>query len=112
MFGGNWMKHYLIEDTRLGIPVVRISEKEWDDLSFENKQQLLYEWELIRAKIPGRIHEVEAMIIVRQDALSLEDNFETACRLNREIYELASIINDLHLWYRANQEISEKQLHG
>ncbi|OQP01541.1 hypothetical protein B1689_04345, partial [Geobacillus sp. 44C] len=40
------------------------------------------------------------------DQLSDENDFERSCRLNSEIAELASIINDLWIWYRMNQTVS------
>lgn len=58
--------------------------------------------------IPDRISELETQINRRQDQLADEENFELSCKLNSEIADLASIINDLWLWYRANQEIGGK----
>ena len=37
--------------------------------------------------------------------------FIRSCELNSEIGELASIINDLWIWDRTNEEISKK-VHG
>ena len=57
---------------------------------------------------PDRIADLEKMINQKQAQLSDESNFKTSCELNSDIAELASIINDLWLWYRANQTVSEK----
>jgi hypothetical protein len=94
-------------DERLGIPVpdLRI---EWDEYSKETQQFILFHWEQIRGAIPDRIAELEQEINYKQDKLSDENDFPLSCKLNTEIAELASIINDLWLWYRTNQTVSTK----
>lgn len=101
------MKEYFSHDKRLGIPIPDFN-REWDEYSGKTQQEILFQWEKIRGRIPDRIAELEADINRKQAELSNEGNFQRSCGLNSEISELASIINDLWLWYRTNQDISEK----
>ncbi|GIP33853.1 hypothetical protein [Paenibacillus sp. J2TS4] len=99
-----------IYDVRLGIHVPDLPQ-EWASYSEEDRSEILFQWEQIRGRIPDRIKEIEMRIIEKQERLNIEDNFTVSCRLNSEIAELASRINDLHLWYRVNQEISAREHH-
>ncbi|MFP7299502.1 hypothetical protein [Neobacillus niacini] len=101
------MKEYFSFDHRLGISVPNI-DMEWALYSDETQQAILFHWEKIRGSIPDRIAELENIINYKQAQLSNENDFKVSCKLNSEIAELASIINDLWLWYRANQTVSEK----
>lgn len=101
------MKEYFSFDQRLGILIPDISEK-WDHYSENIQNEILFYWEKIRGTIPDRIAELEKNINQKQAQLSDESNFTRSCQLNNEIADLASIINDLWLWYRANQTISGK----
>ncbi|MGM0903373.1 MAG: hypothetical protein ACQEXB_20035 [Bacillota bacterium] len=101
------MKEYFKEDKRLGIQLPAFST-EWDTFSKETQYGILLHWETIRGSIPDRIADLEAMINQKQAALNDEADFKQSCRLNSEIAELASIINDLWLWYRTHQDITEK----
>lgn len=101
------MKEYFSFDHRLGILIPDISE-EWDHYSANIQNEILFYWEKIRGTIPDRIAELEKNINQKQAQLSDESNFTRSCQLNNEIADLASIINDLWLWYRANQTISGK----
>lgn len=92
---------------RLGIPIPSF-DREWEQYPENIQQHILYEWENIRGKIPDRIADLEEIINLKQTQLSDEANFVKSCELNSEISELASIINDLWLWYRTNQDITEK----
>lgn len=94
-------------DQRLGIllPDLRV---EWEEYSKETQQGILLQWEIIRGSIPDRIADLENTINWKQTQLSNEGNFPRSCQLNKEISELASVINDLWLWYRADQTISNK----
>ena len=67
---------------------------------------ILLKWEQVRGKIPDRIKELEHYINTKQHYLNNED-FEVSCKLNSEIADLASIINDLWLWYRLTQNVGE-----
>lgn len=101
------MEDYFVLDERLGIqiPVLNV---EWDDLQLETRQSILLTWETIRGSIPDHIVNLEKMINKKQTELSDEDDFARSCLLNSEIAELASIINDLWLWFRTHQNITEK----
>ncbi|MCR8843404.1 hypothetical protein NQ117_06890 [Paenibacillus sp. SC116] len=81
---------------------------EWEHLSAQEQYKLLMQWEIIRGRIPDRIFALERVIMVKQQALYEEDCFEASCRLNSEIAELASAINDLHIWYRTQQDADAK----
>lgn len=105
---GDIMATYTFEyDKRLEIEVPSFL-LEWDQYSLEEQAEILLRWEGIRGNIPDRVMKLEKEIIMRQSELDQEDNFETSCRLNWEIADLASIINDLHLWFRVNQDMDSK----
>jgi hypothetical protein len=101
------MKYSFLYNERLGIelPVLAL---EWEEYSEKDRSDLLLRWEQIRGTIPDRIHKLEVVIIRKQSELDREDDFPTSCQLNSEIAELASTINDLHLWFRINQEVDVK----
>ena len=101
------MKEYFSFDHRLGILVPELT-LEWDQYNEETQQKILFYWEQVRGSIPDRISELETEINLKQTLLSNESNFPRSCQLNTEIAELASIINDLWLWYRANEVLSTK----
>lgn len=101
------MMEYFSYNEQLGIPIPSF-DREWEQYPENIQQTILYEWEKIRGRIPDRIAELEELINTKQAQLSDEGNFIKSCKLNSEISELASIINDLWLWYRTNQNISEK----
>jgi len=101
------MTEHFSFDSRLGIQLPNLT-KNWDHYTKEDQQNILFKWEQIRGSIPDRIAELENDINLKQALLSNENDFKRSCELNSEIAELASIINDLWLWYRANQTITEK----
>jgi hypothetical protein len=104
------MEDFFVLDKRLGIktPVFNV---EWDDLPLETQQSILLTWETIRGTIPDHIADLEKMINAKQLELSDESDFARSCLLNNEIAELASIINDLWLWFRTHQDVTEKIHH-
>jgi hypothetical protein len=104
------MKEYFSFDDRLGISVPDLT-MELAEYSIETQQEILLYWEQIRGSIPDRISDLEIQINQKQALLSNESNFPRSCKLNTEIAELASIINDLWLWYRANEVLSTKAHH-
>ena len=104
------MEEYFSFDHRLGIHLPNL-EVEWDHYGMETQQYILFKWEQIRGSIPDRIYELEDIINKKQAQLSNESNFPRSCELNSEIAALASIINDLWLWYRADQNLSAKAHH-
>lgn len=94
-------------DNRLGILIPHLVD-DWDHYSSETREMVLFQWEKIRGAIPDRITDLEKEINKKQSALSEESDFKKSCHLNSEIADLASIINDLWLWYRTNQDITGK----
>jgi hypothetical protein len=105
------MEHYFLLDERLGIEIPHL-EKDWEDIDYETQHAILLKWESIRGHIPDRIKELEATINQKQQQLDNEGNFQTSCILNSQIAELASIINDLWLWYRTDQNVSSDKVHA
>jgi hypothetical protein len=101
------LEEYFYYNDRLGIHIP-IIEEEWDSLSEDIRQSILLQWETVRGMIPDRIISLENIINTKQAKLSIEHNFELCCQLNSEIADLASTINDLWLWFRTDQVISEK----
>lgn len=103
--------NYFQFDSRLGIYIPHI-EGDWDALPREEQEKILDHWEMIRDRIPDRVKELEKEIIRLQKQLDVEEDFATSCKLNTEISELASIINDLNLWFRTNQDLSDRKMHS
>lgn len=101
------MKDHFSFNQRLGIDLPDLN-LEWEDYSKIKQQSILLHWETIRGTIPDRIAELEQMINAKQALLANESNFTRSCQYNSEIAEMASVINDLWLWYRADQTISDK----
>jgi hypothetical protein len=99
-----------IFNDRLQIPLPELHLK-WDQISAKERAEMLKQWEEIRGRIPDQIKAFEAIINMKQDQLNKEENFINSCHLNTQISEIASKINDLHLWYRLNQEISMDKSH-
>lgn len=95
-------------DARLGIAIPLLN-KDWESLSIEEQEEILWEWETIREAIPDRIKELEALIVKKQKELDSEEDFYKSCNLNTEISELASVINDLHLWFRLDQDLTDRK---
>ncbi|MGM7702325.1 hypothetical protein ACSVDE_11420 [Pseudalkalibacillus sp. Hm43] len=94
-------------DERLGIRLPVLNES-WNQYTVQTQESILSEWETIRGKIPDRIKELEHHINEKQEQLNIEEDFERSCQLNSDIAELASIINDLWIWYRLNNQVTEK----
>jgi hypothetical protein len=104
------MRNFFQYDERLGIELPAI-ENEWEDYPADIRSGILLYWEQVRGMIPDRIHKLEAIIIRKQSQLDREDDFPTSCQLNSDIADLASMINDLHLWFRTNQDLEVKAHH-
>ncbi|MFH5185491.1 hypothetical protein ACHHV8_24170 [Paenibacillus sp. TAB 01] len=97
-------------DDRLGIPLPQL-ELEWDQYSEADRSEILLRWEEIRGTIPDQVKKLEQIIIKKQAQLNVEENFKLSCQLNSEIAELAGTINELHLWFRVNQDITSSAAH-
>ncbi|MBB6674301.1 hypothetical protein H7C19_26815 [Cohnella nanjingensis] len=101
------MLDQFVSDERLGIDLPRLSVP-WEQCSPERQAAVIARWEIIRGQIPDVILRTEAVIRAKQGALYEEEDFEAACRLNGEIAELASRINDLQIWYRTQQDMEDE----
>jgi hypothetical protein len=101
------MEGYFLHDDRLGIPVPAL-EKDWNEYNMMTQQEILFHWENIRGQIPDRIASLEMEIDHKLTELSNENDFMHSCRLNNEIAELASVINDLWIWYRTSEETTRE----
>jgi hypothetical protein len=101
------LRKEFVYNERLGIPIPELL-MEWESYPISVREQIVDEWEQIRGRIPERIFELEKIINFKQSQLNVEEYFPLACQLNTEIAECASIINDLHLWYRANQDLHSR----
>ena len=104
------MDYTFEHDERLGINIP-ILYKDWDDYNFATQSEILFRWETIRGMIPERITDIEKIINKKQEDLTNEDSFPRSCELVSEIAELASTINDLWIWYRTTQNVSEEKVH-
>ncbi len=94
-------------DQRLGIQIPDLT-RDWNTYDKETQEEILTKWEEIRGNIPDRVKYLEEKINCKQDELYNEDDFGRSCALNSEISELASAINDLWLWFRAQGEITQR----
>jgi hypothetical protein len=97
-------------DDRLGIALPQLNQP-WEAYPREEQIAILGKWEIIRGQIPNRIFALEKVINARQAELNVEVDFVRACRLNQEIAEMASIINDLQIWSRADEEVAVERVH-
>lgn len=104
------MEYEFIYDERLGIHVPSLNNG-WEQYNDEIQSQILLDWEKIRGNIPDRIFNLEKLINTKQAQLDNEENFQRSCELNSEIAELASIINDLWLWYRSSESLTVGKAH-
>ncbi|OIU70988.1 hypothetical protein [Rossellomorea aquimaris] len=95
------MSSHFSYNRRLKIDLPCLS-KEWSMYPSHLKEAILLEWERIRGAIPDRIGEIDEEIEELQSRLGEEEDFEESCRLNSEISEKASQINDLWIWYRTS----------
>lgn len=100
------MKELFIYDERLGISIPDLN-LEWDEYTKGEQQQILVNWENIREASRTASRNWNPPLTESSFGSPTSD-FAKSCQLNSEIAELASIINDLWLWYRANQGVTEK----
>ncbi|QHW30598.1 hypothetical protein GZH47_06855 [Paenibacillus rhizovicinus] len=102
------MNHYFSWDDRLGISLPTLNQ-EWEQYNEAEQTFIVTQWEDIRGTIPDRVIALERVINVKQAELFEEEDFERSCCINSDIADLASRINDLHIWYRMNQELDNKR---
>jgi hypothetical protein len=94
------------ERLRIRIPVLGV---EWEQYEPSEQLAIVEQWEIIRGTIPDRVMEFEQLINVKQAQLFEEESFEQSCILNYDIADYASRINDLHIWYRIDQELESRR---
>lgn len=92
-------------DSRLGIPLPVLSCR-WEELEPIVQERILLEWEEIRGIIPDKVKELEQRIEAVHAELSEEEDFERSCALNLKMAELASVINDLWIYFRTTPILS------
>ncbi|GGC93788.1 hypothetical protein GCM10007216_25670 [Thalassobacillus devorans] len=102
------MEHFFTYDSRLGISVPELP-RSFSSYSIEQQAIILAEWENHRGAIPDRVKELEREIDQCLYKLNREEDFEASCRLNNQISEFASTINDLWIWYRTNPHITSSK---
>lgn len=102
-------EHFALSE-RLGIPTPDL-KREWDEFSIREQSEILYYWETVRGRIPDRIFALEREIVALQRQLDNEECFDTVCALTWDIADRASRINDLHIYFRLNQDVAMKAHH-
>jgi hypothetical protein len=95
-------------DDRLGIRLPVLS-REWEEYSREEQETMILEWEAIRARIPDRVKVLEEEIDRRQVQVAAEEDWDRVCELYGEIFNLASIINDLNIWQKSEPLTSDPE---
>lgn len=93
------MHRYFSLNKRLGIELPKL-EKSIEEYNLDTQNAIYFHWEKVRGAIPDRIHELEVEINAKQKKMNKEEDLHTSSAINTEIAELASIINDLLIWYR------------
>lgn len=97
-------------DDRLGIWLPHLTQ-DWQRYDVAQRQAIVAAWELVRGGIPERIIQFERLINEKQGLVFEVEDFETCCQLNLQIADYASRINDLHIWYRINQDVEARNHH-
>lgn len=92
-----------IYDERLGIHVPSL-DRPFEEYRPAERLAMIEFWEDTRGRIPDKVKKLEREIERKLAQMNEESDFQASCQLNGEIAELASIINDLHIWYRTTQE--------
>ncbi|SEA48562.1 hypothetical protein SAMN05421743_10564 [Thalassobacillus cyri] len=101
------MEQYFTYDPRLHLSIPDLPRPFY---TFTQREQalILAVWENHRGEIPDKIKKLEKDIENCLARLNNEEDFEASCRLNDRISQLASMINDLWIWYRTNPVITAK----
>ncbi|MNZ55263.1 hypothetical protein D3C78_731860 [compost metagenome] len=94
------------ERLSIRLPVL---ELDWEQYEPLEQTAIIEQWEMIRGAIPDRVMEFERRIRLLQMQLFEEDDFEKSCILNANIADYASRINDLHIWYRIDQQMEVRR---
>lgn len=92
-------------DERLGIRVPVLTG-DWAAYTVDAQSAMIAEWEGIRARIPDRVKQLEALIDACQQEIAGEEEWDRVCELYAEVYRIASIINDLNIWQTIEPQTS------
>lgn len=92
-----------VYDERLDIQVPSL-DRPFDDYQLGERLEMIRIWEDIRGRIPTKVKQLEREIEKKLHRMNEESDFEASCAINGDIAELASRINDLHIWYRTVQD--------
>lgn len=103
-------KFFFRFDERLGISLPAL-DRDWESYEPGVRESVVACWEQIRGAIPERIRELEQQINEKQAQMDTEPDFAACCRINSDIAELASRINDLHIWFRIRQDVHPVRMH-
>ncbi|WP_138495531.1 hypothetical protein [Paenibacillus pinistramenti] len=101
--------HEFRYNERLGIKLPELY-KPYESFSLEERTEIVTVWEEIRGRIPSRVIELERVIEDKLHRLADEEDFGVSCLLNGEIADLASVINDLHIWYRMQADVNSNKV--
>ncbi|MFC3804151.1 hypothetical protein [Cohnella sp. GCM10012308] len=104
-----WLNAQFLPDSRLGIPLPRF-DVPWEEMDALERAGVVERWELIRGRIPDAIMAREADIRRLLDELFDEEDFVRCCWLNEKISQAASVIHDLQIWYRTQQDLEEENI--
>ncbi|MFC5405673.1 hypothetical protein [Cohnella soli] len=107
----SWLDGQFLYSERHGIWLPHLTE-DWETLATDRQIAVLGRWEMIRGTIPDRIFAFEASIREKQQQLFEEEDFAHSCRINDDISDLASRINDLNIWFRIQQELGGDKPHS
>ncbi len=91
-------------DPRLGIELPDLSTP-FESLSPEEQEDVVYQWEGIRARIPERIMKFEQVIEDILEAIHHEEDWDTIASYFAEISDYASRIAELNTWRRVDQSL-------
>lgn len=103
------MQVEFLYNERLGISLPQLYVN-WEELDTESQAKILKDWENIRGQIPDKVKQIEEMINHTLAALTIETDFNRSCELNLEMAELASIINDLWIWFRVDPSVTNAKV--
>jgi hypothetical protein len=88
-----------VYNERLGIQIP-VQHREWQEYSRAEQEAMIEQWEMLRARIPDRVKQLEEVIEDRQLKIAVEEDWDRVVALYEDVFAMASIINDLNNWMR------------
>ncbi|GGJ06693.1 hypothetical protein GCM10010885_14800 [Alicyclobacillus cellulosilyticus] len=88
-------------DERLGIPLPN-PELEFEQLTPAEQEEVIAQWERIKARIPEQILKFEAVIEDKLRQVHEREDWDEIAALFAEISDYASRINELNTWRRVD----------